>query len=48
MTRLPDGTGLGLWISCGLVERYGSDIRAGNRSGGGPVLTLVLNAVVGA
>ena len=48
VTRRPDGTGLGLWISCGLVERYGGDIRAGNRSGGGPVFTLVLNAVVGA
>ena len=33
VTRRPDGTGLGLWISRGLVERYGGDIRACNRSG---------------
>ncbi|MCW5636470.1 MAG: cache domain-containing protein [Rubrivivax sp.] len=37
-TRKKDGTGLGLWISRGIVERYGGDIRAGNRAdepGGG-------------
>ena len=33
VTRRPDGTGLGLWISRGLVQRYGGDIRAGNRHG---------------
>ena len=32
VTRRADGTGLGLWISRGLVERYGGDIRAGHRS----------------
>ena len=43
VTRRPDGTGLGLWISRGLVERYGGDIQAGNRSGGGgAVFTVAL------
>ena len=30
-TTKNDGNGLGLWISVGLVERYGGGIRAGNR-----------------
>jgi C4-dicarboxylate-specific signal transduction histidine kinase len=30
-TTKNDGNGLGLWISVGLVERYGGNIRAGNR-----------------
>ena len=34
VTRKKDGTGLGLWISRSLVERYGGDIRAGNRRAG--------------
>ena len=43
VTRRPDGTGLGLWISRGLVERYGGDIRAANRSDGpGAIFTVVL------
>ncbi len=44
VTRRPDGTGLGLWISRGLVERYGGDIRAANRSdvAHGAVFTVVL------
>ena len=43
VTRRPDGTGLGLWISRGLVERYGGDIRAANRSDGpGATFTVVL------
>jgi two-component system NtrC family sensor kinase len=42
VTRRPDGTGLGLWISRGLVERYGGDIRAGNRAQGGAVFTVLL------
>jgi two-component system, NtrC family, sensor kinase len=44
VTRRPDGTGLGLWISRGLVERYGGDIRAANRAEGGALFTLVLKA----
>ncbi|MGY0197289.1 sensor histidine kinase [Leptothrix sp. BB-4] len=34
VTRKKDGTGLGLWISRSLVERYGGDLRAANRSDG--------------
>ncbi len=36
VTRKPEGTGLGLWISQSLVERYGGEIRAANRPAGGP------------
>ena len=45
VTRTKDGTGLGLWISRSLVERYGGDIRAGNRpasDGPGAVMTVLL------
>jgi C4-dicarboxylate-specific signal transduction histidine kinase len=34
MTTKHDGTGLGLWISHGLVERYGGVLRARNREDG--------------
>ncbi|TSE30337.1 C4-dicarboxylate transport sensor protein DctB [Tepidimonas thermarum] len=33
-TTKTDGTGLGLWISQGLVERYGGRLEAGNRADG--------------
>lgn len=33
-TTKPDGTGLGLWISLGLVERYGGRLEADNRDDG--------------
>ncbi|HSW07203.1 sensor histidine kinase, partial [Aquabacterium sp.] len=44
VTRKQDGTGLGLWISRSLVERYGGDIHAANRSDGiaGAVFTVDL------
>jgi len=45
VTRKKDGTGLGLWISRGIVERYGGDIRAGNRpasEGPGAVMRVLL------
>jgi signal transduction histidine kinase len=42
VTRKKDGTGLGLWISRSIVERYGGDIVAANRPSGGAVMTVVL------
>jgi len=42
VTRKPDGTGLGLWISQSLVERYGGEIRAANRPDGGALITVAL------
>ena len=47
VTRKKDGTGLGLWISRSLVERYGGDITAGNRpaeEGSGAVLRVLLTS----
>lgn len=46
VTRRADGTGLGLWISRGLVERYGGDIAAANRleGGTGAVFRVALKA----
>ena len=42
-TTKNDGNGLGLWISQGLVERYGGGITAGNRTDGpGAVFTVYL------
>ncbi len=44
VTRKKDGTGLGLWISRSIVERYGGDLRAGDRIDGcrGAVFTVLL------
>ncbi|MCG3188932.1 MAG: Adaptive-response sensory-kinase SasA [Burkholderiaceae bacterium] len=46
MTTKKEGTGLGLWISRGTVERYGGELRATNRTDGarGALLTVVLPA----
>lgn len=44
VTRKKDGTGLGLWISRSIVERYGGDLRAADRADGasGAVFTVSL------
>ena len=45
VTRKKDGTGLGLWISRSLVERYGGDLLAHNRpaaDGPGAVMSVLL------
>jgi two-component system, NtrC family, sensor kinase len=42
VTRKKDGTGLGLWISRTLVQRYGGDLRAANRPDGGAEFTVLL------
>jgi signal transduction histidine kinase len=43
VTTKPDGTGLGLWISQGLVERYGGRLEAENHASGvGAVFRLFL------
>ena len=49
-TRRSNGTGLGLWISRGLVERYGGDISAANQPIGqtGAVFTVLLKTSAGA
>lgn len=47
VTHKKDGTGLGLWISRSIVERYGGDIRARNRradEGGGAEFTVWLRS----
>ena len=44
VTRKKDGTGLGLWISRSIVERYGGDLVAADRDDGttGAVFTVKL------
>ena len=41
-TTRTDGNGLGLWISLGLVERYGGTIEAHNAQAGGAVFRVTL------
>jgi len=40
-TTKNDGNGLGLWISQGLLERYGGRLEAGNRSDGSGAVFVV-------
>ena len=49
VTRKKDGTGLGLWISRSIVERYGGDIRAADRTDGisGALFTVTLPGTAG-
>jgi C4-dicarboxylate-specific signal transduction histidine kinase len=42
-TTKNDGNGLGLWISVGLVERYGGSLEASNRSDGASGARFTLN-----
>ena len=42
VTRRKEGTGLGLWISRQIVERYGGELTAANASGGGAAFTVTL------
>jgi signal transduction histidine kinase len=44
VTRKKDGTGLGLWISRNIVDRYGGDLRAADRTDGvrGAVFSVLL------
>ncbi|MDK9705074.1 MAG: cache domain-containing protein [Sulfuritalea sp.] len=41
-TKTSDGTGLGLWVSLGLVQRYGGRIDVASPPGGGSVFTVWL------
>ena len=41
-TTKNDGNGLGLWISLGLVERYGGSIEASNKDSGGALFSVTL------
>ncbi len=41
-TTKNDGNGLGLWISLGLVERYGGSIEARNGNNGGALFSVTL------
>lgn len=42
VTRKKDGTGLGLWISRSIVERYGGTLGAANRPEGGACMSVHL------
>jgi signal transduction histidine kinase len=48
VTRKKDGTGLGLWISRSIVERYGGELVAANRDGSGACFSVLLRVDGGA
>ncbi|MGL4437138.1 MAG: sensor histidine kinase, partial [Giesbergeria sp.] len=43
-TKKAEGTGLGLWVSLGLVERYGGRISAESAPGAGATFTVWLRS----
>ncbi len=44
-TKRQGGSGLGLWVSSGIVQNHGGSIRVRNRSGQGTTFTVALPAV---
>ena len=43
--KVGDGTGLGLWISYGIVREHGGELRAENRAEGGAQFSFALSAL---
>jgi two-component system sensor histidine kinase HupT/HoxJ len=43
--QVGEGTGLGLWISYGIVREHGGELRAENRAGGGARFSFALSSI---